>query len=56
LTLIRPLHKNSFLLKERKQGDTTSASSVTLDETPQTAIRLNYPESVKTSHPNTHKN
>ena len=46
---MRPLHKGKFLLRDGKQEDTTSASSMTLDETPRTIIRLNYRQSVKTS-------
>ena len=52
LTLIS-FHKNKFLLKAKKQEETTSASSVTLDKAVRTTIRLNlnYPESVKTNPP-----
>ena len=52
LTLIS-LHKNKFLLKEKKQEETTSAFSMTLGKTSRNTIRLNlnYLESVKTSPP-----
>ena len=52
LTLIS-FHKNKFLSKAKKQEETTSASSVTLDKAVRTTIRLNlnYPESVKTNPP-----